>query len=71
MADEGAVVINVDSPNVNVDAPVSVTANLVGDIRERITNLVDAIREGDDEVMASLLLSVGFIVVGVYLWRRV
>lgn len=71
MAEEGAVVINVDSPNVAVDAPVSVTANLVGDIRERITNLVDAIREGDDEIMAAILLSVGFIVVGVYLWRRV
>jgi len=65
------VVINVDSPQVAVDAPITAgLGNAVDDIRKGLANFVESIREGDDVVMATVLLSIGFAAVGIYLWRR-
>lgn len=58
----------VESPNVTIDAPIGVS--LIDGIQERITDIVNAIRSGDDEVMTTLMLGVAFIVAGVFVWRR-
>ena len=68
MADTNVVI---ESPNVTVDAPVEVgLKGFTEDITQRFTNLVDAVKSGDDEVMAALFLGVAFVVAGVFVWRR-
>ena len=63
--------INIESPNVQVDAPVDVgLKGFTEDVVERVRNLVDKVKEGDDEVMTALFLGVMFVVAGVFVWRR-
>jgi hypothetical protein len=63
--------ITVESPNIQVDAPVDVgLKGLTEDISNRFRELVDAVKSGDDEVMAALFLGVAFVVAGVFVWRR-
>ena len=63
--------ITVESPNIQVDAPVDVgLKGLTEDISNRFRELVDALKSGDDEVMAALFLGVAFVVAGVFVWRR-
>jgi len=65
------VVINVDSPQVAVDAPISAGfGGIFTALGDGVTGFVDAIKNGDDEIMTTLLLGIGFVAVGVYLWRR-
>lgn len=63
--------INIESPNVQVDAPVDVgLKGFTQDIVDRVTNLVDKVKQGDDEIMTALFLGVAFVVAGVFVWRR-
>lgn len=63
--------INIESPNVQVDAPVDVgLKGFTEDIVERVRNLVDKVKQGDDEIMTALFLGVAFVVAGVFVWRR-
>ncbi len=63
--------ITVESPNIQVDAPVDVgLKGLTEDISNRFRELVNALKSGDDEVMAALFLGVAFVVAGVFVWRR-
>lgn len=69
-----------DEPNLppvtltgDINATTSVDVGLKGftqDIVERVTNLVDKVKNGDDEVMTALFLGVAFVVAGVFVWRR-
>lgn len=57
----------------DISATTSVDVGLKGfteDIVERVRNLVDKVKEGDDEVMTALFLGVMFVVAGVFVWRR-
>jgi hypothetical protein len=63
--------INIESPNVTVDAPVDVgLKGFTDDITERLRILVGKVRSGDDEVMTAIMLGVSFVVAGVFIWRR-
>jgi hypothetical protein len=63
--------VTIESPNIQVDAPVSVgLKGITEDISNRFRELVDAVKSGDDEVMAALFLGVAFVVAGVFVWRR-
>jgi hypothetical protein len=63
--------INIESPNVQVDAPVDVgLKGFTQDIVDRVTNLVDKVKQGDDDIMTVLFLGVAFVVAGVFVWRR-
>ncbi len=63
--------ITVESPNIQVDAPVDVgLKGFTEDISNRFRELVNALKSGDDEVMAALFLGVAFVVAGVFVWRR-
>jgi len=65
------VIINVDSPQVAVDAPISAGfGGIADDIRDAVNRFTEAVKSGSDEAMATLLLGIGFVAVGVYLWRR-
>lgn len=69
MANEAT--INIESPNVKVDAPVDVgLKGFTEDISERLRLIVEKIRSGDDEVMTAIMLGVSFLVAGVFIWRR-
>lgn len=63
--------VTIESPNIQVDAPVNVgLKGITEDISNRFRELVDAVKSGDDEVMAALFLGVAFVVAGVFVWRR-
>lgn len=63
--------INIESPNISVEAPVDVgLKGLATDAFDRIANLVDAVKQGDDEVMTALFLGLSFVVAGIFVWRR-
>lgn len=70
MADD--VIINVESPQ--VEAPVSVDASF-GNFFEGFKRVVDGwvadVKSGSDEALTGLFLGGMFLIVGVYLWRRV
>jgi hypothetical protein len=63
-------VVEVQSPNVTVEAPVSIGGFLDG-IVDRMNDLVEGVKGGDVAVMTSLFLGISFIVAGVFIWRRV
>lgn len=63
-------VVEVQSPNVMVEAPVSIGGFLDG-IVDRMNDLVEGVKGGDVAVMTSLFLGISFIVAGVFIWRRV
>lgn len=58
----------VESPNVAIDAPIGIS--IIDGVQDRLTDIVDKIKSGDDEVMTTLFLGTAFIVVGVFVWRR-
>ena len=63
--------VTIESPNIQVDAPVEVGfKGFTEDITNRFKQLVDSVKSGDDEVMAALFLGVAFVVAGVFVWRR-
>jgi len=61
--------INIESPNIQVDAPVNIGGFAEG-IRDRLVEIVQKVREGDDEVMTAIFLGTAFVVAGVFVWRR-
>lgn len=62
--------VEVQSPNVTIEAPVSIGGFIEGAI-DRMNDLVEKVKGGDVAVMTSLFLGVSFIVAGVFIWRRV
>jgi len=70
MADD--VVINVESPTVS--APVTIDAsfeNFFAGFRRVFDDMVNDVKSGSDEAITGLFLGGMFLIVGVYLWRRV
>jgi hypothetical protein len=64
------ITINVQSPM--VDAPVSVNlGGILSGFRESVDDLVDDVKSGDSNVLSGLFLALMFLVVGVYVWRKV
>ena len=70
MADD--VVINVESPQ--IDAPVSVDAsfeNFFLGFKKMVDDIVNDVKNGSDEAITGVFLGGMFLIVAVYLWRRV
>lgn len=68
MVEQPPVNVTVESPNIQVDAPVSV--GFFDGVQERLRELVEQVKQGDDEVMTALFLGTIFVVAGVFVWRR-
>jgi len=63
--------VNIESPNIQVDAPIDVgLKGFTEDIVERLKVTVDAIKSGDSDLMAGIMLGVMFVVAGIFVWRR-
>ena len=70
MADD--VIINVESPQ--VDAPVAVDAsfeNFFLGFKDMVDGIVNDVKSGSDEAITGVFLGGMFLIVAVYLWRRV
>ncbi len=70
MADD--VNINVQSPQ--VDAPVSIEltgSSIVDSVKDGLNEFVANVKEGSDEALTVVYLSVMFFAAGLFLWRRV
>ena len=62
---------DIESPNITVDSPITVgLRGFADDIIGSIKTFTDKVREGDDEVMTLVFLSLSFVVAGVFVWRR-
>lgn len=70
MADD--LVFNVQSPQ--VEAPVSIEltgSSIVDSVKDGLNEFIANVKEGSDEALTVVYLSVMFFAAGLFLWRRV
>jgi hypothetical protein len=70
MADD--VNINVQAPQ--VEAPVSIEltgSSIVDSVKDGLNEFISNVKEGSDEALTVVYLSVMFFAAGLFLWRRV
>lgn len=54
----------------NVDVAINFQGGTFDGVRTWFTNTIDSIRQGDDEALTTVMLSLSFIIAGVWIYRR-
>jgi len=54
----------------NVDVNLNFQGGAFDGVRMWFTNTIDSIRQGDDESLTTVMLSLSFIIAGVWIYRR-
>ena len=55
----------------NVDVALNFEGSSFDGVRTWFSNLISSVRQGDDETLTTVMLSLSFIIAGIWVYRRI